>query len=592
MKNMKSRYIVGLLLIVLASCSSPITKEQKDADAVYLKQVKEYTLNADGSYSYHYYHKLLYNSYLSINRFYGETFVVYNPAYQSLKINKSETTMADGKKVDSPQNAFNEVLPSSAADAPYYNNLREMVITHVGLERGAVVELDYEVQTKAGFTPFLFDRVNLCESSPVKEVEVIVRVPKRVKLNYNLLNQPQGLTCKQSTQGEFEIYSWKTYNLSAISHEPLQIEGLTTYPTLMFSTVDLLVGFDYLKGNLTKNLAPHESATKLLKNEAKGWKRVDFISSYVVSNINTYGVSPVITGFRFRSPDDVWQSNGGTEGEKAILLASLLKLAGIKAEVVVAGYPSFFSSEVGAISLFDKFWVKVELDGETRIISAVEEHYKVPGQRICVAISDDIKKASFDKAPKPSLNFTLNAELNISSSGMISGKVDVLQKSFDDTKSILSGISTADYSPVKNSDAKESSYSISFKDSYHAEKVDGLYIFTLPNLTQGIESVGIGDMSLNRLTAIEIPGSINEEYSFTIKLPKGLTLISPINQSLVENGWGSCSITQTAKDDKVLITRKLAIKEAIISPENYNNFRQIVSLWNDKNLNKVVLKSE
>jgi len=165
--------------------------------------------------------------------------------------------------------------------------------------------------------------------------------------------------------------------------------------------------------------------------------------------------------------------------------------------------------------------------------------------------------------------------------------------SFDEGKSILSGISGTDYSSTKSSKNKETvAFSISFNDSYHAEKVDGLLFFTLPNLTQGIEAVGIAEMPLKRITAIELPGSINEEYTFIIKRPKGFKVISPVNMTMVENELGVCCISQEAKEDNVIITRKLKINKAIIPSENYANFRQIVSLWNDRNLNKVVLKEE
>ncbi|NVO10375.1 MAG: DUF3857 domain-containing protein [Bacteroidales bacterium] len=590
---MNSRYFLGLLLIVFASCSSPLTQEQKNADAVYLKQIKEYTLNLDGSSSYHYYHKFLYNSYLSFNRFFGETFVDYNPEYQSLKVNKSETEMADGKKVKSPENAFNEVLPSFAADAPDYNNLREMVITHVGLERGAVVELDYDIQTKKGFMPFISDKVNFCESSPVKEVEVIVRVPKGVKLNYNLINKPAGLTCKKSTKGEFDVYSWKSYNLSAISHEPLQSEGFTAYPTLQFSTVDLATAFNYLKGNLAKDFTADESAKNLLASKEKSWEKVELVKNYVVSNINTYGVLPQLVGYRFRSPEKVWQSNGGTESEKAILLAELLKNAGFNAQMVIAEYPSFLNKEVGNLSSFDKFWVKVELDGETRFISAVDEHSKILGQRIPIAIVDDISKVNLEISPKPNLQFNFNADLKVSVEGKVDGTAFIKMNSFEDSKDLLKGISSSDYTSTKTSCMKDSIfYSVSFTNSNLTKKIDEYYMMSLPCITQGIAANGIVELPLARITNIELLGSINESYSFAFTLPKGFNLISPMNEAKVENSLGMCDIVRTEKDGKIIINRKLVINKAIIPTENYSDFRQIMTLWSDKNLNKVVIKGE
>jgi hypothetical protein len=590
---MNSKYLIGLILLIFTACSAPLTDEQKKADAVYLKQIKEYTLNSDGTSSYHYYHKMLYNSYLSINRFYGETFVVYNPQFQTLKVNKSETRMADGKLVKSPDNAFNIVLPGSAADAPAYNYLREMVITHVGLERGAIVELDYEIQTNNGFMPYLYDRVNLCETSPVKEVEIIVRVPKGEKLNYCLINQPVGANCKISSDDKYDVYKWESFNLNAYSHEPLQAEGFAAYPFLTFSTTDFSSAFKFLKDILTNTFVPDEVSKNLLNDASKGWDKVNLIKNYVASNINTYGVLPQLTGYRFRSPEEVWKDNGGTEGEKAILLAAMLKDAGFNAQTVVAGYAHNFNQAVGFPGVFDKFWIKVELDGETRYFSAVDDHSKVPGQRLIIGLTDDVTKMTFEKPSKPTLNYTLNAEISMNAEGKIAGTSKLMMNKFEDSKGLLSGIQSSAYSSKKTSDAKDAiTYSLTFTNPNLAEKVDGYFVLNLPSIGQGIASVGIGDLPFNRLTAIELPGSFTESYSFSFTLPNGLKIISPSNKTIVENSLGLCSIELSEKDGKFVLTRNLSINKAVIPAENYVEFRQIMTLWADKNLNKIVVKAE
>ncbi|HCT29221.1 MAG TPA: hypothetical protein DIW31_00445 [Bacteroidales bacterium] len=590
---MKSKYIIGLFLLILTACSAPLTDEQKNADAVYLKQVKEYTLNPDGSSTYHYYHKLLYNSYQAINRYYGETFVVYNPKYQTLKVNKSETKMADGKVVKSPDNAYNEVLPGPAADAPAYNHLREMVITHVGLERGAVVELDYVIQTQNGFMPYFFDRVNLCESSPVKDLEVIVKVPKGEKLNYNIINQPEGLNCKKSANDTQDIYKWESFNLGAYSHEPYQAEGYAAYPFLTFSTTDFETTFSFLKGNLTNTFVADDAAKKLITSPATGWDKVNLIRDYVAKNINTYGVIPVWTGYRFRSPEEVWQCNGGTEGEKAILLAAMLKLAGFNSQITLAGYNHFFNKEVGFPGAFDKIWVCVDINGEKRVLSATDDHTEVPGSRITANINDDIAQMAFEKKTLPEYKALFEAELSISNDAKLSGKAMLNSNRFDAHKSVLSGIPSSAFSFTTTS-AKQDSIiqTIIFTNPNLAEKVDGYHILTLPKISQGITSIGATELPLNRSTTIELPSAYNEVYSFTFTIPAGIKAVSPLSNTVVENSLGSCSIEGIEKDGKVVITRKIKINQASIPAASYNDFRQIMMLWADKNLNRFVFKIE
>lgn len=590
---MKSKYIIGLFLVILTACSAPLTDEQKNADAVYLKQVKEYILNPDGSTTYHYYHKLLYNSYQAINRYYGETFVVYNPKFQTLKVNKSETKMADGKVVKSPENAFNEVLPGPAADAPAYNNLREMVITHVGLERGAVVELDYEIQTQNGFMPFFFDRVNLCESSPVKDLDIIVKVPKGEKLNYNIINQPVGLNCKKSANDTHDIYKWESYNLSAYSHETYQAEGNAAYPFLTFSSTDFTTSFNFLKGNLTNTFVADDAAKKLINDPATGWDKVNLIRNFVAININTYGVTPQWIGYRFRSPEEVWQNNGGTEGEKAVLLVEMLKLAGINAQITVAGYPHFINKEVGFPGAFDRIWCFAEIAGEKRFLSAIDDHSDIPSSRIAIKLNDDLSQLSFEKKVLPEYKANFEAELLLTNDAKLSGSAKLNTNRFDSNKGVLSGIATSAFSFTTNNIKSDSiALAITFTNPNLAEKADGYFILNLPKISQGIASLGANELPLTRFTKIELPSSYNESYTYSFSIPAGIKAVSPLNKTVIENELGLFSIEGVEKDGKVIITRKINIKQASIAVSDYANFRQIMMLWADKNLNRFVFKIE
>jgi hypothetical protein len=141
---MKKIFILSVLVIA-ATC---LFAQDANYDAVYNKLSKTYTLNPDGSIEYSYSKELKLQTYRAFHNLYGETFIVYNPEYQELKINKVQTIMADGKKVNAPSNAFNEVLPGFAAGAPAFNGLREMVVTHPGTERNAVLLIDYTILTK------------------------------------------------------------------------------------------------------------------------------------------------------------------------------------------------------------------------------------------------------------------------------------------------------------------------------------------------------------------------------------------------------------------------------------------------------------
>ena len=134
------------LLILLSVVVSSLFSNNYDACYKLLK--KEYIFNNEGGYTLNYEHKLQFNTYQSFHRFYGETFIIYDPQYQTLNVTRNQTTMADGKLIVGPENALNEVLPSWAANSGAYNHIREMVVTHTGLEVGAVSELSYTINSK------------------------------------------------------------------------------------------------------------------------------------------------------------------------------------------------------------------------------------------------------------------------------------------------------------------------------------------------------------------------------------------------------------------------------------------------------------
>ena len=112
---MNTRIALAMLLLTVASAT--LSAKQDTTDAVYEEMTHEYVLQPDGSTLYTYSHKLRLLTPYAFTRADGESFITYNPEYQKLTVLRSVTTMRDGRKVESPFNAYNEVLPRAAAGA-------------------------------------------------------------------------------------------------------------------------------------------------------------------------------------------------------------------------------------------------------------------------------------------------------------------------------------------------------------------------------------------------------------------------------------------------------------------------------------------
>ena len=85
MKQIK--YIFFLLIGTLYAISNGYAQSEAD----FIRLVKEFTYKPNGEFEFHYNKILKLKTHKAFNSLYGETFVVYNPDFQELKINESYT---------------------------------------------------------------------------------------------------------------------------------------------------------------------------------------------------------------------------------------------------------------------------------------------------------------------------------------------------------------------------------------------------------------------------------------------------------------------------------------------------------------------
>ena len=209
---MKKIHIIPILLFAVSLALSAAS------EAEYKKLSKTYTLNADGSQEFRYTMELTLFTHTAMNRTYGESFIVYNPMFQELKIHSSYTKQKDGTIIQTPDNAFVEVLPRQAADAPAFNHLKEMVVVHTGLELGATIYLDYSVTSKPGYLPELDICEAVAQTSPVKDYTIIINAPENKPLFHNVKDAPAKLVV--STSGGTKRATYTMRNLPAASRAP------------------------------------------------------------------------------------------------------------------------------------------------------------------------------------------------------------------------------------------------------------------------------------------------------------------------------------------------------------------------------------
>jgi hypothetical protein len=330
-------------IILLSACALLISLPATDAR--FLKIEISYHLQNDGSWDMEYRHQARLDTYYAVTRALGETFIIYNPDFQKLEILKSETTMADGRKVASPANAFNEVLPFAAHGFSDFANLREMVVTHTGLERGALVDLHYRIHTKAGFLPAFSGREVLAKAFPVGSYRLTIMVPADQVLRTRVF----GLKAEAEVSGT-ETEKRTTFTLANLRpdvHEPLA--GDAAAPFIVFSTAANWEQATALSAGDTA--FPALLGEKIEKLKVQYPSRPDLLAALqkaAAAEVRNCDLGPETVGWQPRPIERVAASNYGTRLEKARLLQSMLQKAGITAELLAVAAGRNFAVEVPA----------------------------------------------------------------------------------------------------------------------------------------------------------------------------------------------------------------------------------------------------
>jgi hypothetical protein len=608
MKILKNT-ILSLLVITIPMIS---LSQEEYTDAVYNKLAKEYVLNPDGTMEYHYYKELKILTHFAFHRLFGETFIVYDPTYQELVINEAYTIMADGKKVVAPENAFNEVLPRFARDIPSYNHMREMVVTHTGLEVGAVIVLDYTVITKDPFIPYLMGNVAIGENVPVKEMAITVSVPPNTRLKYKMLNLRSAPEITDSR--EKKSHKWTFRGLKANSMESYQDPNLV--PHLLFSTaMDLpYVYFRFVDQPAFR----HQLGTDLSKRveEAMKDKKDDLkmmlaLQDIVIKEVSLANIPLEHTGFKVRTPEETWQETNATELEKAIMLSDMLVKANISALPVAMVPNNEYDRAIGNLLSFEKFYVQVNPKETGRFYLSVTNKND---QNLIYELEDytalqldgaiESLRTFSKEAKEPDNEISLEGDIDLSNQGMLTGslKMELEGKlnpylkvlgNEDAMKGYLSGgINSSAIKTFKVKELNQETSLVEFilEKEYQMNEIGGYFFFDLPALSIDMRQYRIEGMNDTRDEPLKLPVSIDEEYSFTISIPDGWELISPEADIEIKNDVGKFDVVIQKKKSKIVVSKDIEINQEI-TPQQYEGFLFLVRSWMDEKHNRLVLKA-
>lgn len=540
-----TKQYIGLMLLMLLMVSLPTYSA---SEANFVKLYKTYTLNADGSSEERVYKELKIFTHAAMNGKYGESFIVYNPEYQELKINDSYTVQKNGNIVRTPENAFVEVLPSVAANAPAYNHLKEMVVVHTGLELGATIVLDYSIISKGGRTGELDIFSPVKELSPISDFTFTVNVPESKTLHYELLNSNVRPSVKVKNGVKTVTYKMKNVQASPYQYPCYSLPVVQQVASGMMPVVvaNTYKNFDVALSVLESQMKVGDK--KVIDNKIAEFKEkvgddkqnlrdaIGEFMSYLYSRNGFVKVSLQESGYRIRPASEVLKSMYGTQAELANLDVALQKAAGIDAEIKIC-----------SVKLED-----ANYGGLAGIVGVLADSELTP-MKVALINEPYCNFAEYiNTTTLKGEQCTLNSVK--SSSSAVSDNLQNLEFTADNSKEIPGGYT----------------------------------VMTLPN-----QMAASLYYSYSANTTIQenilLPSKFNFSNETKVKLPEGKVWMKKSDVS-VSNKIGEVSFKYVEEDGVIKVTRKLKINEQLITVSDYKLFYSLMSEWKDVNNHTIVVR--
>ena len=415
-----------------------------------------------------------------------------------------------------------------------------------------------------------------------------------------------------SKEGGFDLYTLNFKDVPAISTEDMQVGGNDLYPRILFSTA---ANRNTVYANFTKQPAfsyeLNDEMKQMVAAVTSQYKeKEDIVLKLQEKIINEFRLYPVplkYTGFTCRSPQQTWNSNGGTLAEKALMFTALLREAGLaETNPAIVIHGSLYDEKIGSLLDVDDIIVKTSIPdvGVTYLsvnsLNSQDLMYTIP-DRVFVelgsmAIQPGKTPPVYNKV-KFSGSFSINDKTQLT--GSITSTVSyginpylMLLRDKDKAKSLFGGSLTS--SDLKdpasiNSGKDESSLSYEVSKDKALRKDSDYYFLQLPLMTNGIDNLGIHLLTKTRNTPLEITSAMEESNDFSYILPGKMRPFLPDDKKELKNKAGEFSYEIETHGQKVTIHKSIKLKKRFIEPEDYAGFKALMDHWNAERYRTLVL---
>jgi cellulose synthase operon protein C len=356
---------------------------------------------------------------------FSETPIEYDSTYEKVELDFARTISADGEVVDVGTRHIRDV--TKYLNFPLYSNARVFIISFPGVTEGACIEYQVNIYSNE-----LIDKKHFAEVYPVQSSEPVIAADFSIELPKDRQPRFKRLNEKYNTFGaelkplvketrDTRVYSWHFENIPQIIPEANMVPSTRINPAIYISTFSSWDEVYSWWWNLAKDKMDADDAIRVKVGElTKGLEseesRARAVYNFCARQIRYVAVEYGKAGYEPHRAADIFKNKYGDCKDQAILLAGMLRQAGVRAWPVLIGTKEYYdlnedlpnmifnhciaAAEVnGRIIFFDTTaqvcsFGDIPLDDQARkVLLCADEGYKILNTPLALAGENTVKQA-------------------------------------------------------------------------------------------------------------------------------------------------------------------------------------------------------
>lgn len=541
---------------------------------------------------------------------YSNQTYTYDSDREELSIEKAVTVRGSGKVVAVEEDGINDVTPPFLEDASIYANVLNKVISFPVAGRGSTLELQL-LETRTPEKDRSFSGIEyFAARDPILAKEFTLALPEGVGISYIILPGEIGFSGTQATTES--AHRWYVENVPGTVPEDDMPPWREVLPRLIYSSYE---DWDEAARFFANEFFPHvetggeiaAAVGELTPGTRTDKEKTPAIFLHVAEDIRSIDLSLGLGGYEPNDAADVLTNRYGDTRDKAVLLVSMLRAAGIDAwPALVRGNRSTFAESVPALEQFDRVFVAVRRGRGYRFLDPFMDEARYGYLRYgrgntALVVKEDgtgklVELDQFDPEENvavTSLSAAIAhdgaAEVEVecalagyfdhrARSALMNATPTELEKVFDTTANAVS-VGASDLGQ-EVSDLKDLAEPVSIKQKIDAPDFavtqGDMMIVRIPGVPYNFAGSGVRPTLAERKLPFEVPCEMKSSYRVDITVPAGYEVARLPEKLSIETEVADLELTCKWADRARTITweQMVVMKERVVPLDRYAEFKR------------------